>query len=135
MKRYKHGETGVIGVAAGRLGTRLGVNRTMQRAGVSYPDPAVSGLYLNPPEEALVVSFGREGRHPSEGAGAPGRAAAAGQAGVARGASTSTSETAPRTCYKVHTGEVSAMPAKTCTRFDLVRFLDQLRPKSPAGSR
>jgi transposase len=34
---------------------------------------------------------------------------------------------------RVHTGEVSAMPAKTRNRFDLLRFLDQLEAEIPAG--
>jgi hypothetical protein len=38
---------------------------------------------------------------------------------------------------RVHSGEVSAMPAKTRNRFDLLRFLDQLETEIPpaAGDR
>jgi transposase len=34
---------------------------------------------------------------------------------------------------RVHTGEVSAMPAKTRNRFDLLRFLEQLEAEIPSG--
>jgi len=93
----------------------------------------VCGLYLDPPEGTLVVSIdektGIQAKAPTrpDVQAAPRRPARREHEYVRNGTQNLFA------CLRVHSGEVSAMPAKTRTRFDLLRFLDQLEAEIPAG--
>ena len=93
----------------------------------------VCGLYLDPPEAALVVSIdektGIQAKAPTrpDVQARPGTPARRKHEYVRNGTQNLFA------CLRVHSGEVSAMPAKTRNRFDLIRFLDQLETEIPAG--
>ena len=93
----------------------------------------VCGLYLHPPEGAIVVSIDektaiqakaptRADRQPR-----PGRPARREHEYRRNGTQDLFA------CLRVHTGEVSAMPSNRHTRFDLLRFLEQLETEIPPG--
>src|SRR6266540_2311333 len=75
----------------------------------------------------------REDRHPGQSADAAGRPSTAEQAEPTRARVHPQRHPNLFAALRVHTGEVSAMPAKTRNRFDLLRFLDQLDAEIPAG--
>ena len=93
----------------------------------------VCGLYLDPPEGVLVVSIdektGIQAKAPvkADTATRPGKPARREHEYKRNGTQNLFA------CLRVHTGEVSGMPAKTRNRFDLLRFLDQLEAEIPAG--
>jgi len=93
----------------------------------------VCGLYLDPPEGALVVSLDEKTGIQAK---APTRADV--QARPERIARREHEYRRNGTqnlfaALKVHTGEVSAMPSKTRNRFDLIRFLERLEAEIPAA--
>ncbi len=93
----------------------------------------VCGLYLDPPEGTLVVSIDEKTGIQAK---APTRAdlqARPGKPGRREHEYTRNGTQNLFAALRVHTGEVSAMPAKTRNRFDLLRFLDQLEAEIPAG--
>ena len=93
----------------------------------------VCGLYLDPPEGTLVVSIdektGIQAKAPTrpDAPARPARPARREHEYVRNGTQNLFA------ALRVHTGEVSAMPAKTRNRFDLLRFLEQLETEIPAG--
>ena len=93
----------------------------------------VCGLYLDPPEGALVVSIdektGIQAKAPvkADVQTRPGKPARREHEYRRNGTQNLFA------CLRVHTGEVSGMPAKTRNRFDLIRFLEQLEGEIPAG--
>ena len=93
----------------------------------------VCGLYLDPPEGALVVSIdektGIQAKAPTrpDVQARPRRPARREHEYLRNGTQNLFA------ALRVHSGEVSAMPSKTRNRFDLIRFLDQLETEIPAG--
>ena len=93
----------------------------------------VCGLYLDPPEGTLVVSIdektGIQAKAPTRTdiQARPGKPARREHEYVRNGTQNLFA------ALRVHTGEVSAMAAKTRNRFDLLRFLEQLEAEIPAG--
>jgi transposase len=93
----------------------------------------VCGLYLDPPEGALVVSIdektGIQAKAPTRpDVQARPRKPARREHEYRRNGTQNLFA-----ALRVHSGEVSAMPSKTRNRFDLLRFLDQLETEIPAG--
>jgi transposase len=91
----------------------------------------VCGLYVNPPENVLVVSI-------DEKTGIQAKAPTKPDVLPARGRPTRREHEYIRNgtqclfaCLKVHDGDVLAMTSKTRNRFDLIRFLDQLDSEIP----
>jgi transposase len=93
----------------------------------------VCGLYLDPPEGALVVSLdektGIQAKTPTRPdlQARPGKPARREHEYVRNGTQNLFA------ALRVHSGEISAMPSKTRNRFDLIRFLDQLEVEIPPG--
>jgi transposase len=93
----------------------------------------VCGLYLDPPERTLVVSIDEKTGIQAKAPTRPDL-----QARPAKPARREHEYKRNGTqnlfaALRVHSGEVSAMPAKTRNRFDLLRFLDQLEHEIPSG--
>ncbi len=91
----------------------------------------VCGLYVNPPENVLVVSIdektGIQAKAPTKPdmLPAPGRRTRREHEYIRNGTQCLFA------CLKVHEGDVLAMTSKTRNRFDLIRFLDQLDSEIP----
>ncbi len=91
----------------------------------------VCGLYVNPPENVLVVSIdektGIQAKAPTkpDTLPAPGRPTRREHEYIRDGTQCLFA------CLKVHEGDVLAMTSKTRNRFDLIRFLDQLDSEIP----
>jgi transposase len=91
----------------------------------------VCGLYVDPPENVLVVSIdektGIQAKVPTKPdvLPAPGRPTRREHEYVRNGTQCLFA------CLKVHEGDVLAMPSKTRNRHDLIRFLDQLDSEIP----
>ncbi len=91
----------------------------------------VCGLYVNPPENVLVVSIdektGIQAKAPTkpDTLPAPGRPTRREHEYIRNGTQCLFA------CLKVHEGDVLAMTSKTRNRFDLIRFLDQLDSEIP----
>jgi putative transposase len=92
----------------------------------------VCGLYVNPPENVLVVSLdektGIQAKAPTKPDTPPapgGRAARREHEYIRNGTQCLFA------CLKVHEGDVLAMPSKTRNRFDLIRFLEHLDSEIP----
>ena len=93
----------------------------------------VCGLYLDPPEGAIVVSIDEQssvqakGQRRADTLPEPGRPARRDNEYVRNGTQN------PFACLEVHDGEVTGMPSKTRNQLDFIRFLDQLEGEIPAG--
>jgi transposase len=91
----------------------------------------VCGLYVNPPENVLVVSIdektGIQAKAPTKPdmLPAPGRPTRREHEYIRNGTQCLFA------CLKVHEGDILAMTSKTRNRFDLIRFLDQLDSEIP----
>lgn len=91
----------------------------------------VCGLYVNPPENVLVVSIdektGIQAKAPTkpDTLPAPGRPTRREHEYIRNGTQCLFA------CLKVQEGDVLAMPSKTRNRFDLIRFLDQIDKDIP----
>jgi transposase len=91
----------------------------------------VCGLYVNPPENMLVLSLdektGIQAKCPTKPdiLPAPGRPTRREHEYVRNGTQCLFA------CLKVHEGDVLGMPSKTRNRYDLIRFLDQLDGEIP----
>ncbi|MGH7701486.1 MAG: IS630 family transposase, partial [Gemmatimonadales bacterium] len=94
---------------------------------------AVCGLYLDPPENTIVVSIdektGVQAKCPTRPDTLPGPDRAARREHEYRRNGTQNLFAALR----VHTGQVMAMPTKTRNRFDLIAFLEKLEGQIPPG--
>jgi len=95
----------------------------------------VCGLYVNPPENVLVLSI-------DEKTGIQAKAPTKPDVLPAPGRPTRREHEYERNgtqclfaCLKVKEGDVLAMPSKTRNRFDLIRFLDQLDTDIPVVER
>ncbi|HSZ13990.1 MAG TPA: IS630 family transposase [Solirubrobacteraceae bacterium] len=91
----------------------------------------VCGLYVNPPENVLVVSIdektGIQAKTPTK----PDMLPAPGRPTRREHEYIRNSTQCLFACLKVHEGGVLAMTSKTRNRFDLIRFLDQLDSEIP----
>lgn len=91
----------------------------------------ICGLYLDRPENVLVVSIDEKtgiqakARVRPDAQAAPGRPARRDNEYKRNGTQNLFG------ALRVHSGQVSAMPSKTRNRFDLIRFLDQLDGEIP----
>jgi transposase len=91
----------------------------------------VCGLYLDPPENAIVVSIDEKtgvqakGLVRRDGAPAPGKPARRDNEYVRHGTQNLFA------ALQVHSGQVTGMASKTRNRFDLIRFLEQLEAEIP----
>ena len=93
----------------------------------------VCGLYLDPPAGTLVVSIDEKTGIQAKAPTRPDWHAGPGKPGRREYEYTRNGTQNLFAALRVHTGEVSAMPAKTRNRYDLLRFLDQLEAEIPAG--
>jgi transposase len=93
----------------------------------------VCGLYLDPPAGTLVVSLDEKTGIQAKAPTRPDEPARPGKPARREYEYTRNGTQNLFAALRVHTGEVSAMPAKTRNRFDLLRFLDQLETEIPAG--
>ena len=93
----------------------------------------VCGLYLDPPAGTLVVSIDEKTGIQAKAPTRPDLPARPGKPGRREHEYVRNGTQNLFAALRVHTGEVSAMPAKTRNRFDLLRFLDQLEAEIPAG--
>jgi transposase len=95
----------------------------------------VCGLYLDPPENAIVVAVDEKtsiaAREPArpDALPAPGRPARRDSEYLRNGTMNLFA------ALRVHTGEVSGMTAPTRNRWDFIAFLEQLEAEVPAGRR
>jgi len=94
----------------------------------------VCGLYLDPPEGAIVVSIDEKTGVQAKTPARPDRQPAPGRPARREHEYRRNGTQDLFACLQVHSGAVSAMPSKRHTRFDLIRFLDQLEGEIPAGS-
>ena len=94
---------------------------------------AVCGLYLDPPEGTLVVSLDEKTGIQAKAPTRPDMQARPGKPARREHEYRRNGTQNLFAALRVHTGEVSAMAAKTRNRFDLLRFLDQLEREIPAG--
>ena len=107
----------------------------MSELGPDFDEQAaeVCGLYLDPPENAIVVSIDEKtGIQAKQVARAdvppaPGKPARRDNEYVRNGTQNLFA------CLEVHSGEVTGMPSKTRNRHDLIRFLELLEQEVPAG--
>ena len=91
----------------------------------------VCGLYVDPPRNAIVVSVDEKTSIAArpDAPPAPGRPARRYSEYLRNGTQDLFA------ALSVHSGEVSAMTAKTRNQWDLIGFLDQLEAEIPAGRR
>ena len=96
-----------------------------QRAG------EVCGLYLDPPENTLVVSIDEKTGIQAKGLV---RADSETRPGAPARRDNEYKRNGTQNLFaalQIHSGEVAVMPSKTRNRFDLIRFLDQLEAEIP----
>lgn len=95
----------------------------------------VCGLYLDPPQGAIVLSIDEKTSIQAKGLARPdappqpGRPARRDHEYVRNGTQNLFA------ALEVHAGEVTGMTSKTRNRFDFIRFLDQLEAEVPAAKR
>ena len=93
----------------------------------------ICGLYLDPPENAIVLSIDEKsgvqakGRKRADTLAKPGKPPRRDSEYVRNGTQNLFA------ALEVHSGEVSAMASKTRNRFDFIRFLEELEAEIPAG--
>jgi hypothetical protein len=88
---------------------------------------------LDPPEGAIVVSIDEKTGVQAKAPARPDRQARPGAPARREHEYRRNGTQDLFACLQVHSGAVSAMPSKTHTRFDLLRFLEQLEREIPAG--
>jgi transposase len=91
----------------------------------------VCGLYLDPPENTLVVSIDEKTGIQAKGLVRPDVQARPGAPARRDNEYKRNGTQNLFAALQVHSGEVAAMPSKTRNRFDLIRFLDQLEAEIP----
>lgn len=91
----------------------------------------VCGLYLDPPEGALVVSIDEKTGIQAKAPTRPDLQARPGKPSRREHEYRRHGTQNLFAALRVHSGEVSAMPSKTRNRYDLLRFLDQLEGEIP----
>lgn len=93
----------------------------------------VCGLYLDPPEGALVVSIDEKTGIQAKAPTRPDLQARPGKPARREHEYKRNGTQNLFAALRVHSGEVSAMPSKTRNRYDLLRFLEKLDTEIPAG--
>jgi transposase len=91
----------------------------------------ICGLYVDPPENVLVVSLDEKTGIQAKAPTKPDTPPAPGQPARREHEYTRNGTQCLFAALKVHHGDVLAMPSKTRNRFDLMRFLDQLDAEIP----
>ena len=93
----------------------------------------VCALYLDPPEGAIIVSIDEKTGVQAKAPARPDRQTRPGAPARREHEYRRNGTQDLFACLQVHSGAVSAMPSKTHTRFDLLRFLERLEREIPAG--
>jgi transposase len=91
----------------------------------------ICGLYVNPPENVLVVSIDEKTGIQAKAPTKPDRPPAPGRPARREHEYTRNGTQCLFAALKVHEGDVLAMPSKTRNRFDLIRFLDLVDAEIP----
>jgi transposase len=91
----------------------------------------VCGLYLDPPDNVLVLSLDEKTSIQAKAPVKPDRPPSPGKPARREHEYTRNGTQCLFACLKVHHGDVLAMPSKTRNRWDLIRFLDQLDSEIP----
>jgi len=91
----------------------------------------VCGLYVDPPENVLVVSIDEKTGIQAKAPTKPDVLPAPGRPSRREHEYTRNGTQCLFACLKVHEGDVLAMSSKTRNRFDLIRFLDRLDTEIP----
>ena len=91
----------------------------------------ICGLYVEPPENVLVVSIDEKTGIQAKSPTKPDRPPAPGRAARREHEYTRNGTQCLFACLNVHEGDVLAMPSKTRNRFDLIRFLAHLDAEIP----
>jgi transposase len=91
----------------------------------------ICGLYVNPPENVLVVSIDEKTGIQAKAPTKPDRPPAPGRPARREHEYTRNGTQCLFAALKVHEGGVLAMPSKTRNRFDLIRFLDLVDAEIP----
>jgi hypothetical protein len=91
----------------------------------------VCGLYVDPPENVLVVSIDEKTGIQAKAPVKPDRPPAPGRLARREHEYTRNGTQCLFAALKVHCGDVLAMASKTRNRWDLIRFLDQLETEIP----
>jgi transposase len=91
----------------------------------------VCGLYVDPPENVLVVSIDEKTGIQAKAPVKPDRPPQAGRPARREHEYTRNGTQCLFAALKVHHGDVLAMSSKTRNRWDLIRFLDQLEAEIP----
>jgi transposase len=91
----------------------------------------ICGLYVNPPENVLVVSLDEKTGIQAKAPTKPDRPAARGRPARREHEYIRNGTQCLFACLKVHAGDVLAMASKTRNRFDLIRFLEHLDSEIP----
>lgn len=94
---------------------------------------AVCGLYLDPPENAIVVSIDEKTSIAARQAARPDTLPAPGRPARRDSEYLRNGTTNLFAALRVHSGEVAGMTAPTRNRWDFIAFLDQLEAEIPAG--
>ena len=91
----------------------------------------VCGLYVDPPENVLVVSIDEKTGIQAKAPTKPDTEPAPGRPARREHEYTRNGTQCLFACLKVHRGDVLAMASKTRNRYDLIRFLDRLDAEIP----
>ena len=92
----------------------------------------VCGLYLDPPENAIVVSIDEKSGVQAKGLARPDKPTKPHKPARRDNEYVRNGTQNLFAALKVHVGEVSSMASKTRNRFDFIEFLDQLEGEIPA---
>ena len=95
----------------------------------------VCGLYLDPPENAIVISVDEKTSIPARQAARPDTPPAPGRPARRDNEYLRNGTTNLFAALRVHSGEVSGMTAPTRNRWDFLAFLEQIEDEVPAGRR
>ena len=95
---------------------------------------AICGLYVDPPENVLVVSIDEKTGIQAKAPTKPDRPPEPGKPTRREHEYTRNGTQCLFAALKVHRGEVLAMASKTRNRFDLIRFLDMLDEEIPVAT-
>jgi transposase len=91
----------------------------------------VCGLYVDPPENVLVVSLDAKTGIQAKAPTKPDQPPAPGRPAWREHEYTRNGTQCPFACLNVHAGDVLGMASKTRNRWDLIRFLDHLDEEIP----
>jgi putative transposase len=91
----------------------------------------ICGLYVDPPENVLVVSIDEKTGIQAKAPTKPDTPPASGKPARREHEYKRNGTQCLFACLNVHAGDVLAMPSKTRNQFDLIRFLDKLEEEIP----